>query len=283
MATLGDTLKKLRAPKTAAAGPSQGDVQQVARQASSGKVRQGTGPRASSVGQQNAVQQGQAALNQQRLAGVQTAGSIQQGADQTAAQQDMAGAQQNQQFNQAKLDMAQQGAIQSDDIQANTQIQNDRLNAQQEIQQDRIMNSADQELQKLAASRKSSTRDLFRTFKKSNQELSDMKDAAKLEQVAQNLAMSDRDYLQNLQQIGKQQQLTNDAQFAREAQNIAFGQNLSAQLEENGFNMEMAGDQHELEKYLSQLDDDLIRELGRASIRDAAVSGIITGAGSVAE
>jgi hypothetical protein len=108
----------------------------------------------------------------------------------------------------------------------------------------------------LASQRGIAEDDLFADFRQGTQELEFRKDGAKLEQLAHQLALSDRKYVEDLQQIGQLRRLEDSHQFALESQSLALGQALEDALAQRDLKVDLNASEREFNEWLTNMDVD---------------------------
>lgn len=203
--------------KLASAGPKGPAVnyQQMAAnvlKAKGGKAQPTGGPQASSLGQAAA-----AASVAPNPAEVQAAQAAQQ---QQAANMRAAAAQaQAAQTAQTSSQLADVAAVkQRGDLLrgANEQEARSRLSTTRETQEAQLASQFQKAVDQLATDRGIQESALFREFRQGNQELAARKDAQELENLAQQLALRDKDYVAKLNQVAAVNQLSDESKFREE-------------------------------------------------------------------
>jgi hypothetical protein len=163
--------------------------------------------------------------------------------------------------NQGQAQLGQQAAVQTQA--ENTQaagIQQETGNQLRSVDQTRKFDTLQNRLQ---------TQSVLNNLSQQKGDLSDQKSRASLEQVAFNLSMQDRRYVDTLQTIGTRRRLDNETNFKSEMQQVAFGDSLSM------LNGKLAqGD------LLSASDRDFAKALSDMSIADALKVAQIQAAGA---
>jgi hypothetical protein len=163
--------------------------------------------------------------------------------------------------NQGQAQLGQQAAVQTQA--ENTQaagIQQDTTNQLASVSQARKFDTLQSRLQ---------TQSVLNNLAQQKGDLSDQKSQAALEQVAFNLSMQDKKYVDTLENIGARRRLDNDVNFKSEMQQIAFGDSLSM------LKQKLAeGD------VLSASDRDFAKALSDMSIEDALRVAAIQSAGA---
>ena len=81
--------------------------------------------------------------------------------------------------------------------------------------------------------------------------------------------MQDKAYLEELDQIGRRRQLEDDAEYAKEAQRIVMGDNMSNLLSEMGFQTTQAATKRERAEEIAKMSIEDAMALVQANIQDA--------------
>ena len=137
----------------------------------------------------------------------------------------------------------------------------------------------------LASDKNVQLNDIFANFQRSNEELEFRKDGAELEEIAFNLAMADREYLDELSRIGQQRRLEDDVAFRQDLTRTALGDEMTETLKSIGFQEDLGQQRRDWEKILTQMGADFTVDLARSAIKQAntnaqwAAGGTIAGAG----
>jgi hypothetical protein len=283
MASLLERIEQLGAQ---GAQPQQRGLEKILRQ-KTGKARRRTGPAATTLGEQAAITAGREAIREQtfqeRLSGVQARGREEALAEEQALQQQQL--RQQEQLEQERL--AAQAAQTREDIQARERETRAKREATGARQINALNAQAEQTLRDLASQRNVQLNDIFSQYQFEATELEDRRDAAQLEQQAFLLALRDKDYLEQLDRIGRQRQLQGDLQFQDEMERLVLGDRLDNLLKEIDFKTDRSATQRDYLKQLRQIDIDSALEVARANISDGLErnkwESIATGTGGVAE
>lgn len=282
MATLFETLQQRMAqPTTPTAEPEQAGVQKLLR-AKAGKAGGAAGPAASNLAEQATLATGAQATQQQAVSGAMAGQAL---AQQAAAQQ--AGT------TQAQRELAARGRMAGAELltkgtqaRENLAGNEERASAVREAQAAQkiaVLNSqALQDLRKRTTDRGISLDNIFSQFKQSNQELEFRKDAAELEQLGFQMAMSDKAYLDELDRIGKERQMESTVGFNEEMNRVVLGENLNATLDDLNFKTAFNAQQRDWEKTLTNMGIDAKLELARAMIDDSNKQAMWNGVGNLA-
>lgn len=277
MASLLDRIRQIGA---APAQPQQAGIQQILRQ-KTGKAKQVTGPKATGLGEQAAIQAGQAAEREQtfaeRLQATQLRGQEQAIAESQQLQQQQL--KQQRQLQQEQL--GAQAALKREDLAAGQEEALLRREATIESKTRAINNQAEQRLRDLASQKNIQLDNLFSQYSFDVAELEDRADAAQLEQQSFLLAMNDKKYLDELQKVGQQRQLEDQLQFDREVQDIVFESNLNNLLSELQFKRGANTTRRQFNEQLAQIDIDMAVNIAQQTLRDEATRQMWQSAGTI--
>jgi hypothetical protein len=274
---LFDEISKRLASTERAGGPQvgQSQIEDVLR-AKKGRAAGPQGPAATGLAAQATEQQPDALAG--RLAGAQLGAA----AEAQKAQQGIQARGLEQQAQLGREQLATQGQITHDQLKASEEQARSRRTAEENMKLDSIQNTATQKLRELTSQRGLALDDMFQGFRQSNQELAFRKDAAELEQLGFTLAMSDRAYLDELNRVGRERQLTNDLRFREEMANLTFGAETAALADDLGFMEELNASNRIWEKELTKLSSGDKLDLARAMIQDSNRRQMWTGVGNIA-
>lgn len=247
--------------------PSQAGIEKIVRERG-GKAKATTGPAATGLAEQAAITAGKQALQEQsfaeRLQAAQLRGQEQAAGEELAlGQQKLA-----QQRQMTEQQMAAQAAGRREELAAGEEEARQRLQAGEARNIQAINAKAEQSLRDLAASRNIALDDIFSQFEASALELEDRRDAAQLEQLAFQMAMQDKAYLQELENVGRTRQLQNDLAMEEEMLRLTFGSNMASMLSEREFQAGYNADQRQFSKDLAQINIDMAIDLAKAATRD---------------
>ena len=271
MATLFDNLNKAPTPLTQ---PQDQIAKTLA--AKSGKAVTGA-PKIQSLAANVAQAQVGAANRQQSLAEDTQAQAA------TQAQQNL-----TQQTNlaQQKLDvgtalqraqMATQRVATTEGLQAQRANTLTSLRANETTQIAQTAARADRALRELTTNRNLTVNDLLADKERSDKDLAFRKDAAELEQIGFLLSLRDKDYLAELDRIGRTRQLTDDIQWNEEKNRIVFGTELDRLRDDLTFKRVLNADRRTYESELAQMDINWALEVANAAIAQANNQAMIEG------
>lgn len=283
MASIFDQIsKRLKGRDAQPGGPQIGRSQiQKAIQAKGGQVAGGVGPRASGIAADVTRDRTRAAAGQQQASGAMAAGQLQQQARTQAAQ--MAGAQRElQQRGQlARQDLVGRESISAAQRQAAEADAAAKRTAQEEMQQQQLESAYTTRLRQLEAQRDIALNDLFGEFGRSQQDLENRKDAAELEQMAHVMALSDRQYLDELDRIGKERNLRSDMAFREETARTVLGESTKNLMDDLEWTADFNAQQRDWERQLTQMSAGQAIELARSQIADSNRRAVVAGVGKI--
>lgn len=265
MSTLFDRISQLQTPQTQADAQSQ--VTRV-QQAATGQAGQ-PGRAATGIRQQTAAQQVQAGEQQLGLQeGIQAAELT----GQREAQQQQAQLGQEQLATQQRMTEQQMGAtgvLAREQVAAQAELAGMGREAQEEMVRQQIETNSLHQLTQLASQYNTKVNDIFANFQRSNEELDFRKDAAQLEQIAFQLAMADRAYLDNLTRVGQENRLHDEHAFQKEMTKVMLGDRMAEMMKQLGFQEELGQMNRDWAKELAQMGFSSQMDLAREAIRAA--------------
>jgi len=278
MASLFDTLKQTLSEAPPALQPQQSQIQK-AFAAKSGKAAVGAGaPKASSLGEANAMATTQAGLGQAQMQGQQIASDLQGQQTNLAAQGTLANQALASEARQSANTLTTQAVTAREGMATKDQVATSSIQAGERIKTDQLNNAASMKLREYATQRNIETDNLFADFENNNKELASRRDGAELEQLGFLLAMNDKAYLDELDRVGRERSLRNEVSFREELGRVVWGEQLSQQLAkmqfESGFNAQGRDDS----KLLASINIDAAMALARAAIEDGNRQAIAQGA-----
>lgn len=261
--------------------PQQAGIENILAQ-KTGKARRRRGPTQTALAESQAITTGRQALREQtmaeRLADLQLRGAEEIQAEEQATRESALQQQERMQQQQLQAETTMRRAeMEAAEEQALTGIQR-----QQERKIKQMNNVAEMRLRDLASARNLALDDIFTQFEFSTAELEHRADAGRLEQLAFNLAMQDKRYLDELSQIGQQRQLENDIAFDKEMQRIVMEDNLNSLLEDIDFKAGRAVTNREYTRQLANIDIETAIDLAKSAIRDDMTRQKWTAVGNVA-
>jgi hypothetical protein len=280
MATLLETLqKRLATPAQAPVAPKI-NIEEVL-QAKKGKAAApARGIQASAVGEAIAQDVGQQQLEQQQLAGqVQAAqlGEQQAGVEQA---QDIAQQQLESQQRQFEAGQVAQEVGQLAGLAGAEQLAQQERAASDALKIEGMNNKAALAIQDLAANRNISRDNIFAQAKAEDKILSERDDASILEQQAFFLAMQDKDYLSELDRIGKQRLLEDEIAFNQEMRSSVFGSKFTEALDAMGFQAGQNVKSRDVKKQMADLTNGQIVELAQSNAKALNQRAVAQGVGT---
>lgn len=283
MASLMDRINQgLTSTPTPTQGPGQRQIESVLR-AKGGKAGGGAAaPAATGLQAETAQQQAQTQLQQGRLAGALAGAQLREGEQAIAEQKELGEKELASKGKMARAQMQAESALAAQQRQAREEMARAERSADENMKLDQMEARATQRLRELETQRDVAFDDLFAEFDRSNKELAFRKDAAELEQLGFDLALSDRSYLDELNRIGRERMLTNDLQFAQESARITLGDNLEATLEEIDFLKDFNGDRRTYEAELQRMGIDGAMKIIQSATQAANQRALMEGVGELA-
>ncbi len=124
--------------------------------------------------------------------------------------------------------------------------------------------------------------DIFAGFKQGTQELAFRKDGAQLEQLASQLALQDRSYVDTLNQIGTLRRLDDDSAWRSELQRLTLGDKLDSALKSSKFQVDLNADQRAWNEQMSSMDYDTAMLVLSSEMKSKNTAQIIQGVGGLA-
>jgi len=254
----------------------QGQLQKLA-QAKTGKAGAAGAPAASTIGQDVAQQQ---LASQAAAQGAQQQLQTQQLV--AASQQQQGAIDQFRQRLQAEQQLAQQGmaAKQATTMEAlsGTEARTKKqLSTQEELKLNALNSDYKNKIAELSTNRGIQTDDIFEVFRQDSADLEFRKDSAQLEQLAFQMGMSNKSYLQELDAIGKLRGLENDLNFKKEYATLKHGAEVEATLSQLGWQSAFDADERTFTMEMGKMDIDQAISLANAYISQANTQAIVTG------
>ena len=272
--SLLDVLNKRKTP----AAPSSGDIEKLATTGATGKAQAtGASGATSSLAGQVAGQQAQSAAEATQDAQISTAGAIQQGTQEQKAALDLASQAQALRRGQQTADLTAGAQTAAAGRQAQTDMKRQARSAEESQYLNNITNAYAESLSELASQRDTVTQDLFANFRQSTEELSDAKAAARLEQTAHAMAMSDRSYLDEITRIGAERNLMDEISFRREVNDLTFGNTLDILDQRMDAQRILNMDAREFKQEMAQMDINTAIELASQAAKAQAAASILQG------
>ena len=285
MAIIDDIRRRLAQTKAPDITGTQKQLQSLTK-AKKGKAPTATSsvPQASSVGEQAVQSELTQQSSQQQLQGAMTGQQLQQQQETQAEQQRLGQESLDVQKDMAQKEMAVQSELAREGLAGNAERTRMQRTAQEEMQTASINNAFKQNTANLASERGIQQDSIFSSFRQSNQELDMRQDAAKLEQLSFNMALGDREYVDELNAIGKIRNLEDRLTFQKEHAILSMGDSTLQMIEQLGWKESFYASEREFQTEMANMDIDSAIALSNRMISDAnskaVASGAITGAQS---
>lgn len=269
MATLLEQLQQRLSGQQAVprvqAGPNIAEI----LQAKKGKAGPIAGIASTSPAAEMAADQANVELQQQQQAGqlqAQALGAKEEEIRQAGetAQQKLLSAEQ-----QASTALAGQAARQRAESSAAEESQLQKIKADKELKLNSISQGYQSALQKMASDRGIMIDSLFADVAQENAVLSARRDASQLEQKAALLALSDRQYIDELNRIGEERKLNDEIEFDKATKELVFGQELNKKLNDINFQIKMDSRDRDTLDQISRLSNYEIIDLANSAARQA--------------
>lgn len=278
MATLMDRINKGMTDTPTQATTSQAGIEKILK-AKSGKAGGGASvPAASSLAAETATAQAQSELRQGAFRGALAGAEMQQKSEQISEQKKLGEQALESKGRMAKERMQAESKIAADQRRAREEQARTQRTAEENMRMDAMEASATQRLRDLATQRDLTIDNIFADFDRSNKELALRKDAAELEQLGFDLAMSDRAYMDELNRVGRERLLSNELQFSEESARITLGDQLEATLQRLDWARDFNGDRRNWEQKLGQMTIQNALDLYEAQVEAANQRAFIEGA-----
>jgi hypothetical protein len=278
MALFDEIQKRLRkgaaVPSASAAVGEQAETQRVLA-SKGGKAQTGDAPRASAVAAQAAAGQGRAAADQQQGAGNLAATQLDEAASAQQSSAALASERLAAAGRMATDELSTRGAVAAGNRQTTSDLAASQRSAREEETRNSLKFAADETLKRLAADRKVSERDIFKSFKQGKAELAMSKDAAELEQLLFVRALQDKEYMREIQTTGALNRLQDDGAFKAEAMRLALGNQTTDLLTQLGWQEAFNADQREWEDAMSKLDVDAALAIASAKASSDAQTNYV--------
>lgn len=158
-----------------------------------------------------------------------------------------------------------------------------KLDARERMAVDELASKYNNSLNALAAERRVAVADIFETFRQESDELVFRKDAAQLEQLAFEMSMANKAYVDELIRVGKLRGLQDEVAFKKEMTALMLGDQMAALLDDMNFKSIMAADQREFEKEIANMDIAHALAIADAEVKASTTSAIITGVGTLGQ
>lgn len=280
MATLFDNLRDSLSQKGEAPTSKQRQIESGLA-AKTGKAAPTAGVLSSRLGEQAAIAGSKQQLTEQETAGRLTGEELVGKEKALAKQEERKLSALQSQKDLEQRGMASKATLEREGRAGAEELAGMELDAKKQQQLFAINTGAESSLREMAATRNIKMDSLFSSFKKSNVELEDRKDAAKLEQVGFLLAMQDQRYLDEINRVGNMKNLKNDISFQEEMNHLVWGQETSLLMNNLDFKWDQDVKDSDFAKQLSKIDIDAALSMANASLQEAQQQAMYEGGGTV--
>ena len=285
MALIDELRKKQQelARQSRVVSPSVQQMQQSLELGMTGREQRQAGPATSSIGQQVAQQQAQAA--QKGLEQQQTMQAQQLGAGIQAQEEQLGLAQKQQQAKteQALKDIAAKEQMGIERRAVKDELSDMQLSDQERAFTEKVTNTYANRLADLASERKTVENNLLSDFRREQASLSKDKRLAELSQLAHTLAMADKRYVAQIQQTAAITGLRSDLEFQRESDRLVFGKRLELLGERLDQKRALAADTREFSKMMADIKLEDALKIAEQAQRAETTATVIEGVGTLAK
>lgn len=278
MASLFDSLRQRLSQQPADVQASDQQAAQKVLAAKSGKAK-GGGIAGSNVAEQTAVSNVNAAVGQGTLAGRIQSNQLANAASQQAQKVDTAQKQLTQNKNLAEQELASKGNLAREDLANREGLATAQREANRTQTLDEVNHKATSQLASLMAEKNIGTANMFADFNRQAKGLEGERNRMAMEERGFLLALSNKQYVNQIEQIGKQRQLTKQTRFREAAAELAFGSDMARLLDKLGFADKMADSRRGWEKELANMGYNDKLALARSALDDENRRMVATGIG----
>lgn len=281
MATLFDKLQQTLGQKEEAPSSMQRRLEGMLR-TKTGKATTAAGPQASQLGEAAAIGEAREGIRGQQMTGRLQAQRLKTASE---AQEQAIGRREEAGRAKGRMgELALSTQLQEQEAKIRTQEQMSEMTREEgsRAKMADINNRAEMGLQELAINRNISLDNIFSTYERSNKELGARRDAAELEQLGFQLALRDKEYLDEINRIAAVDSLENEIAYRNETAKLVWGEELNNYLNQIDFQKGQDVDNAEWAKQLAAIDLDSAREVARMSAESTSQSAIYTGIGTIA-
>lgn len=286
MALLDAIRKRLSASSGAPAvnaEEEQAGIQKVLA-ARTGKARGTAGaPAASAIGAQTAALQAEATGRELDLAGQQAAAQLGIAETQQAAEAKLARQQTQTQLEQGMKDIASMKSEAAAGRQAGREMFDTQAASRSRQAAAGAQAAASEAVAKLATDRGITEDDIWSAFQQGNQDLALRKDSAQLEQLAFTMALADKAYIEELQQIGQLRRLEDKVAFDKEVNSMILDENTKAMIKDLDWQRLDRADAREWEEVMSKINVDAALAIATSKVQSATAGHYVSGAGQLAQ
>lgn len=278
---LFDDIKSRLAQRREAQQAAPGTQQAALQTKATGKAAAEVGPKVSTEAALGAQASGQQARQQQAATGALQAGAQEQAAQGVAQRLEAAKAGLATQRQAAQQQLGAQSRMAGAARAGQADIFGQQVQTQERLTTEKIQNAYEQRLQELALERDITVDNIFEQYRQSNKELAFRKDAAELEQLAHTLAMRDKQYLQELNNVARINQLGNELEFKKEAQRLIMGAEFDALIDSLGWQEAFNQDARDFKKEMADLSLEEALKIHTAEVQARNTQALISGATAV--
>ena len=274
--------KKALAPQAPSSSPTAGELERLAVTGATGRQQAATGPATSSLAGQIAQQQATQAQQQLGTEQALQAAGMAQDIQAQQEQLDLAAQEQALRRGQQQAGITAQTQMEGAQRQAQAEMSRTARSAQERQYLTNLTNQYANQLADLASQRGIVEQDLFSDFKQNVAQLSDAKAAAGLEQLSHALALSDRQYVDQLNRLGAERNLMDEIAFKREANELVFQNNLDILSDRLDKQRILNMDAREFKKEMAQMDINEAIRIAEQAAKAQATANILKGGIGVA-
>lgn len=286
MSLLDEIKKRLAAPAAGpmpgAAAAEQAGIQEMLR-ARSGKAAPSQAPTASAVAAETAAAAGATGLRELNLAGQQAAARLGATEEQQTAQTALAKQQLQTATEQGTKDIATLRSEAAAGRQTTRQLFDVQQTSKTRQTVNEIQAAADKALANLASERKITSDDLWASFQQGNQDLAFRKDSAQLEQMAFTMALADKKYIQELEQIGALRRLENESNFRKELEGLVLDEQTKALITGQDWERLNQADIRAWEEAMANINIDAALAIATSKTKTATAGHYVEGGGQLAK
>ena len=279
MATLFENLRQSLSQKGEAPTGQQRQIE-AGLSARTGKAAPSAGVLSSRLGEQAAIAGSKQQLTEQETAGRLSGEELVSKERDLAKQEERKLAALGSQQMLAERGMATKATLEREGRAGAEELAGMELDAKRQQNLFAMNTAAESNLREMAATREIKMDSIFASFKRSNLELEDRKDAAKLEQVGFLMAMQDQRYVDEINRVGTLRNLKNDLAFQEEMNTLIWGQETELLMDSLDFKWSEDVKDSDFAKELAKIDIESAISLSNAAINDASQAAMYEGAGT---
>lgn len=237
------------------ATPAVGEAQAAADalRAKTGKATAPTGPRASNVAEQAAVDAARTGAQQQQQTGMALAQQVKDRAKALTQQRQVGEGALATEREVAQGAMRTQAQIGAQERTGAAQRARQEFTARENAQMREVSSKYDRLIKGLASNRRIQEQDILSTYRKGNMELAQRKDAHELWMIAQAKALSNDQYIQKLMQTGALNRLDDAGNFQSELQRTTLGEGVQMLIAQLGWEKAYNASAREFEEEIADM------------------------------